>query len=179
MADLRRAAAVGGVLLLGVGVAYWVRRMSAPLSITCPSCQDQFPVPAEVLKVDILNNQVLVRLDRTEAFGHFTTCAIRKNRPRPEGKSMVPVEGVSARQLVVPATELAGRIHQMLDMRAFVATGGSRACTLCGVNGQDCMVQLDRKRVPCCSGCANGNTHPAPKQDATCAEWGAEHGAAN
>lgn len=152
------------------------RLMAGPLNITCPSCGDAFPVPAEVLKVDVLNNQVLVRLDRTEAFGHFTICALRKNKPRPDGKAMLPVDGVSARQLVVPAVELAGRIHQMLAGDHYIATGGSRACNLCGVNGQECLDRLWAKNVPCCAGCGNGNSHPAPQEGDTCTEWGASHG---
>lgn len=75
-----------------------------------------------------------------------------------------------------PDRELRGRIDRFLDTEAFIAQGGSRACTMCGVNGKDCLVAMrgEEKAGPCCTACSNGNTHPAPgENDGLCAEWAA------
>ena len=75
--------------------------------------------------------------------------------------------------------ELAGRIDRFLDTEAFIAEGGSRACLLCGTNGKDCLVNMrgEERTGPCCNGCANGNTHPAPgENEGLCAEWSASLG---
>lgn len=78
----------------------------------------------------------------------------------------------------VPQAELTGRIEQMLNGRHYIAAGASRACTMCGVTGQECMDRLNRSKKPCCPLCGDGNTHPAPGEAVgSCAQWAAEHGA--
>ena len=79
----------------------------------------------------------------------------------------------------VPQAELAGRIEQMLNGRHYMATGGSRACTMCGVNGKECLDRAKRSRKGCCTACEDGNTHPAPGESFPCAVWAEEHGAAS
>jgi hypothetical protein len=79
----------------------------------------------------------------------------------------------------VPAVDLAGRIEQLLNGqtpdggRYFVATAGSRACTMCGMNGATCLALVAQNtRQPCCRACGDGNTHPAPGEAAgTCQQW--------
>lgn len=134
------------------------------MTITCDRCGQVFPVPAEVVSVDTATNMVVVRMDRTELNGHRETCkpavaAVEVRRANPV--------------LTVPKAELAGRIGLMLDNRAYVAVGGSRACTMCGVTGTDCMTALANS-IPCCGACGEGNTHPAPGESkGLCAEWNA------
>ena len=73
--------------------------------------------------------------------------------------------------------DLAGRIGQMFNTGAYIATGGSRACTMCGVNGKACMAELTKTRVSCCGACMGGNTHPSPKENAgSCREWAESEG---
>lgn len=148
-------------------------------TIRCPICRTDYPVPTELVGVDESTNKVLVRMDRTNLYGHMRACAAEHHQPPP-----APDTTVMARRVppgpVVPTgptkAELSGRIDQMLRMRAFVQEGASRACTMCGANGQDCLVQLEKRAAACCAACHNGDTHPVPKGDLSCAEWGAEHG---
>lgn len=73
----------------------------------------------------------------------------------------------------VAAADLAGRIGQFLAGRHYVATGGSRACTMCGMAGATCLALVGQNtREACCRVCADGNTHPAPGEArGTCAQW--------
>jgi len=124
-------------------------------------------VPTDVVHVDEVTGLVYTRMDRSGLYGHLTTCA----GPAPT----VPTRSTEVAKIVpsVPLGELAGRIHLMLDNRAYVATGGSRACTMCGTTGTDCMTALANS-TPCCGACGEGNTHPAPGESkGTCAEWSA------
>lgn len=151
------------------------------LRIRCPHCTQDFPVPADVVEVHEATNLVTVVLDRTDLYGHQQQCAAARGLPAPSPSKVLVVRGSSAdvHQIGCPTkAELAGRISQMLDMRAYVATGGSRACTMCGTNGAACLDQLGEaaKGIPCCSACGNGNTHPAPNEGSTCAEWATEYG---
>lgn len=105
-----------------------------------------------------------------------------------------PPAEVEAPAATVPKAELVGRIERVLnDMtkdggRHFVSTAGSRACTMCGMPGADCMALIGKPLTGgtgknlghvngCCGACANGNTHTAPGEAAgTCAQWAADHG---
>lgn len=143
------------------------------LRIRCPLCAEDFPVPASVTEVQTETNLVTVVLDRTELYGHLQKCAENMGAPQPSPTKVVVLRGASN----LPATvgpskaELAGRIRLMLEHGAFVAVGGSRACTMCGRVGTECLDQLRESGAGCCAACENGNTHPAPKEGVTCQEW--------
>lgn len=143
------------------------------MRVQCPLCKELFPVPTEVIGVD--GHQVIARLDRSEVFGHMDTCLAGR---KPLGaKAKRP-----AVKAAIPAADLAGRVNLLLDNRAFVAEGGSRACTMCGVKGAECLDSLgkldprDKHPQPaCCPACGVGNTHPAPGEVVgSCAAWAAE-----
>lgn len=139
--------------------------MAGPVSVTCPTCGQAFTVPAEVVSVDTATNRVLVRMDRTELYGHLEKCAAKAGEAA--GKQLVQRMAAA-----VPPGVLTGRVHQFLDMRAYVASGGSRACTMCGMTGETCLAALSSANLPCCTGCRDGNTHPAPGEaQGMCAEW--------
>jgi len=146
--------------------------MAGPLTIACPTCGEVFSLPAELVDVDTTANRVVLSVDRSAVYGHLTACAAKAAETAAD-KAVAVVEPT------VPRDELAGRIERFLTMRAYVATGGSRACTMCGVNGEACMDSLAAKgpQSPCCPSCGDGNTHPAPRADMGCAEWATEHGA--
>lgn len=134
----------------------------ADLTLTCPHCGQGIKLPATITESDHDAGRVVLQLskDQAEGMAHLDRCRRAKALPAP----------------TVPRAELVGRVHRMLDMRAFIATGGSRACTLCGVNGQDCQVGLEKNAAACCAGCHNGNTHPAPGEaKGTCAQWAEDH----
>lgn len=125
---------------------------SMPVTITCPTCGTGFPVPTEVLGID--GHQVVVRMDRSELYGHLQACAAGK--------------------LEQPAAEQPRELEQpKLKAPAYVAKG-KRTCTMCGTPGPDCLQQLTSSRSACCGACGEGNTHPAPKESLSCAEWAAE-----
>ena len=154
--------------------------MAGGLTVTCPTCGRLFPVPSEVLGVDQATDQVIVRLDRTELYGHLSACAGREVETTERGAAMERHPAGGEAPDPTP-------IDQMLDPKGlrFVAKGGSRACTMCGINGKACFAMLKGLglangkvvHAACCGPCAEGNTHPAPQEDATCQQWGAEHGA--
>lgn len=156
--------------------------MAGPITITCPGCLEVFPIPSQVVK--ILGHTVLVRMDRREAYGHMARCPgmAEPGSPAPEQEVS---KAVAVPEKKLPDVELAGRINMMLTGGHFVATGGSGACTMCGVTRDACLERLKPAVAampgkPCCALCADGNTHPAPFESrGTCAEWGAEHGAKN
>lgn len=138
--------------------------MAGPISVTCPMCGEVFPAPAEIVKVDTERNVVLCRLDRSGMYGHLASCPGTPAAPEP---AALPVPEVSK-------ADLDGRVHLLLDQGAYVATGGSRACTMCGTNGDPCLKGLRVRRKPCCAACGEGNTHPAPGEGkGMCAEWAA------
>lgn len=145
--------------------------MAGPLTIACPVCHEVFALPAELVDVDRTANRVVLSVDRSAVYGHLTACAAEAAEVA--GRELAKVEAT------VPAPELAGRIERLLTMRAYVAKGGSRACTMCGATGEACMDQLAEKgpQLPCCTACGDDNTHPAPGGDRSCAEWATEHGA--
>jgi len=152
--------------------------MAGPLTIACPTCGEVFALPAEVVDVDTKANRVVLNVDRSAVYGHLTACAAKA--------AQVPGKALAAVVKTVPDSELAGRIHLMLDNRAYLVKGASRACTMCGANSADCMALLTKadprdthERAACCAACGVGNTHPAPGADRGCAEWATEHGAQN
>lgn len=105
--------------------------------------------------------------DQAPLRDHYAECT--GMHPGEPGKAVevAPVTSVSA-------VDLAGRIGVMLDGGHYVATAGSRACTMCGTNGSDCLEGI-RTRFPfaaCCPVCADGNTHPAPGEaQGSCQQW--------
>lgn len=132
-----------------------------------------FTIPAQVLR--ILGHTVFVRLDRSEAYGHMADCPGMTPEPLE-----APAQEASRHVAVpeVPQADLVGRIHLMLANGAFMARGGSGACTMCGVARDGCLSGLKLRTTACCGACMQGNTHPAPGESrGSCAEWGAEHGA--
>lgn len=103
---------------------------------------------------------------------HWESCPGMDPAARPSKVVAVPATGVDP----VERGRLAAHISQWLDERGYIAKGGSRACTMCGANGTDCMVALDQAGASCCDACHNGNTHPAPGEvKGVCAEWAAAH----
>ena len=145
--------------------------MAGPISVTCPTCGEAFPVPSRVVSVDTNTNQVLVRMDRTELYGHLRACAGEAG----EAAGNKLVQRMAA---AVPPAVLTGRVHRFLDLRAYVPTAGSRACTMCGMAGETCLAALSSANLPCCTACRDGNTHPAPGEaQGSCAEWSAARGA--
>lgn len=148
-----------------------------PVKVSCPSCGVEFTVPTEVLGIDHLRHKVLVRMDRSGLYGHLQSCAGTTDRPLDAPLEHHPAELVEA---VKPDPELAGRIHMMLAGGHFMSKGGSGACTMCGVNRDVCLANLQRpgEQAACCPACGGGNTHPAPQENAqTCAQWAETHGA--
>lgn len=134
--------------------------MAGPLSIKCPSCGEVFPLPVVGIAGPAPDaTEVELTVDRSAVYGHLREC---------------PNQAPALPRRTVPDADLAGRIHLMLDNQAYVATGGSRACTMCGTVGDDCIPT----GTPCCPACRDGNTHPAPQENVgTCAEWAVENGA--
>lgn len=136
-------------------------------TVKCTVCGKGIPVvlkrqPAD----DMPAYTALVAIDMGPVQQHMQTC-----------------EGVTKpAALAVPKSELSGRVSRFLDTRAFVASGGSRACTMCGTTGKACMDKLEvQPRSPrgaCCAACGAGNTHTAPGEAVgSCAQWAAQQGA--
>lgn len=148
-------------------------------------------MPTEVVGIDHLRHKVLVRMDRSGLYGHLQQCAGTTDRPLDAPLEHQPAEVSKAVEVSKPQPdpELVGRVHLFLSGGHFMAKGGSGACTLCGATRTACLERLrtgvpvtvngvKRGPDPCCPGCHDGNTHPAPMESrGTCAEWGAEHGA--
>lgn len=143
--------------------------MAGPVTITCPVCRVAFTVPVSVVGIDVENNGVLLLADRSELFGHLAECAAEHGKKA--GAAVVRARAVAS---YPKDPELVGRVHQMLRMGAFVSNAGSRACTMCGVTGPECMQRLERSRKGCCPACESGNTHPAPQDTVACSTWAAE-----
>lgn len=143
--------------------------MAGPVTIACPGCGEHLTVPSKPIVENVQQQTVLVRMDYSGARAHFQECARRAQSPGTEMERR--------QQPDVPQVDLAGRIHRMLDMRAYIATGGSRACTMCGTKLGECLTETGKSRVGCCASCTGGDTHPAPKGTMACAEWATEHGA--
>lgn len=147
--------------------------MAGPLTITCPGCGTAFHVPARVVR--ILGHQVLVRVDRTQLYGHLAECPGLPDGAAPEreeGKTMALPDERPTEQ------DLAGRVHLFLTTGSFMSKGGSGACTMCGVGRDGCLSGVKLRRTACCGACGDGNTHPAPQENAqTCAQWAETHGA--
>lgn len=155
------------------------------LRVQCPLCRVDFPVPADVIETNQDTHLVTVVLDRTELYGHLQQCAARVGAPPPSPTKVVVLRGSGAD--VPPQytkAELAGRVHRFLAMGAFLSRAGSRACTMCGVPGAECLEQLSETpmisghpvKPACCNACRDGNTHPAPKDGESCAVWAETHG---
>jgi hypothetical protein len=138
-----------------------------------------FNVPTEVVGVDKLRNMVLAKMDRTHLYGHLQECA--KTHPLPddaEATHSTELAQVHEHQDPHLRARLVGRVEQFLRGGFFMAKGGSRACTMCGVHGEACVKRLPITGKACCPACGDGNTHPAPGEaEGTCAAWAAEHGA--
>jgi hypothetical protein len=155
-----------------------------PGTIVCRLCMTAVPVrfrrsPGS----DVSNGWAGLLMDTRPLVAHFNSCDMK----RPS----MSINDVFVLAPVVPQADLAARINTVLNVatldggRHFVATGGSRACTMCGRPGEDCLSQLTSQAranpgnggTPCCAACENGNTHPAPGEAfGTCAEWAADRG---
>ena len=149
----------------------------AKLTLSCPHCGGDIDLPATVVHTNSHSAQVLVKVDQSVGEAHLAECRA-KTKP------------AAINQAGPSTAELTGRVDRVLAMRAYIAVGGSRACTMCGTNANVCMEQLqagsdDQARVgapraegmgsPCCNVCGSGNTHPAPGEaKGTCAEWAAD-----
>jgi hypothetical protein len=149
----------------------------ASLTLRCPHCGQDIPLPATVTYTDHQRGYALVKIDQGTARAHVDGCRTKAPDLGPAAEQTPALEDPTK----PTEKDLAGRVTQMLRMGAFVQTGGSRACVLCGVTGKACLDGLRRRdgsgeRVgaPCCSGCGNGDTHPVPKGTMSCAEWAAE-----
>lgn len=162
--------------------------MAGPVRVTCPVCREAFDVPTEVVGVDVLRNQVLCRMDRSGLYGHLQRCAAAHPIPDDAATShsteLAQAAGDESQR--VPSGVLVGRVEQFLRGGFFMAKGGSRACTMCGITGTMCMTMLTgvgksdgrTVRATCCPACGEGNTHPAPGEaQGSCAAWAVEHGA--
>lgn len=145
--------------------------MAGPVTITCPVCQQAFPVPTEVLGTD--GHQVVVRMDRSELYGHLQECTAEScdQRPDPEGETDARASHPAGKALERPARGVGP-----VALPPFVATG-RRPCLMCRTDAPACMVGLQGKGTPCCGACGEGNTHPAPGESTDCRVWAAEHGA--
>lgn len=148
------------------------------MKVQCPLCKELFPVPTEVISTD--GHQVIARMDRSEVFGHMDQC-LAKAKPltAPKAEPVKPAEAPKVTQRLRRPTSPGDRmrIGQFLEAEGFVSYGGSRACTMCGTNGTECLDQLRKEgtRPGCCPACHNGNTHPAPGEAVgSCAAWAAE-----
>lgn len=157
----------------------------ASLTLRCPHCLQDIDLPAIVITTDMEASTALVKVDKVAAKAHVDECRTKRQLTgAPEPRAI---------EAAVSDGDLRGRIDRMLKMGAFVQSGASRACTMCGVNGADCLEQLragssDQARAgvarkegmgtPCCNACGSGNTHPAPKDRISCAQWAVEFHAA-
>jgi hypothetical protein len=117
------------------------------VTITCPTCRQVFPVPTEVLGTD--GHHVIVRMDRTELYGHLEQCAGQTAERQAEAEQQVPSKAVARPPIAQP--------H---DVPPFIAKG-RRTCVMCGATNEACMASLANS-VPCCPSCGEGDTHPAP-----------------
>ena len=143
----------------------------ASVTVSCPMCGESFPVPTELLGVDEENHTVLARMDRAKLYGHMETCTAAKPADFMDHKPSELVQHVPA---TVSKADLYGRIYQMLEGGHYVAQGGSRACTMCGVTGALCLSTIRAGQSACCPACGEGNTHRAPGESkGLCAEWSA------
>lgn len=146
---------------------------AGPWTITCPQCRQTFEL--DVSLVAQAGSSVFVRINREKLYGHAAQCP-----GRPDALEATPVADQAA-AAVVDRRTLAGRVHRFLDMAAYVAEGGSRACTMCGKPGKACLIRLrgggpGKRGTPCCDACAGGNTHPAPGEvHGSCGEWAKVH----
>lgn len=134
------------------------------VQIKCPTCHKLFNVPSEVLGQD--GPSVIVRMDRTALVNHDCGTPAPPPPAPVRGKAMLPAN-----------PHLAGRIGLLLEREGYVAQGGSRACTMCGTKGAECLEGLrgPGPRPPCCAACGVGNTHPAPGESVgSCAQYAAE-----
>jgi hypothetical protein len=157
----------------------------ASLTLRCPHCGGDVVLPAVLVSTDVPNSRAVVEVDKTVAKAHLDAC-----RPTPQVEAS-PVPSVL--EAAVSNADLRGRVDRMLKMGAFIQRGGSRACTMCGTRGDDCLQGLragsdDQARsgqaraqgmgTPCCNACGSGDTHPVPKGDLSCAQWAADYHAA-
>lgn len=180
---------------------------SGSLSVECPLCNTPVRVPFAVVRSIRQTNEVDVRLKTDGPLReHLNDCAAKAGdkvgqtvntllgnitEPAAPGKALEKAKP----HVSVPQYELTGRVGQVLAIvedKGTLTTAGSRACLMCGTNLTDCLVDLDvtersgkllstkrtrSKGTACCPACANGNTHPSPKDGESCAEWGRENGA--
>lgn len=114
------------------------------------------------------NGVHLAVADQRPLAEHYQACpGVGAGAAAAEGSAAAPVPVGPSR------AELAGRIGQFLDGRHYVATGGSRSCTMCGMSGVTCLAIVGQNtREPCCRACRDGNTHPAPGEaQGNCRQW--------
>lgn len=132
--------------------------MAGPVTITCPTCQRAFPVPTDVLGTD--GHHVIVRMDRTELYGHLEQCAGKA------AEQLTITDQATDTIAEVQAARWPGKalarppIAQPHDVPPFIARG-KRTCVMCGETNEACMVSL-ADSLPCCPSCGEGDTHPAP-----------------
>jgi hypothetical protein len=147
--------------------------MGATGTITCTMCRKGIPVEFKRVS-NAADGTVAMLMGMAPLEAHMRVCAAGEHP-----------KAVAAPELSVPPVELAGRIDRLLNARTprggryFVATGGSRACSMCGMAGASCLSLVGQNtREACCPACANGNTHPAPGEaQGSCAQWAVENGA--
>lgn len=144
----------------------------AHMTITCPVCKGPVRVDVTLAGKSEDGKTVMAYLDKSAADEHLKACrGVHGDQDAEDGKA-----GTELVEVSLSEAELTGRVHRLLDMRAYI-TAGKRTCTLCGTAAQDCLVALEQRQPPCCNGCRQGNTHPVPQGDLTCAEWAETHGA--
>lgn len=127
-----------------------------PVTVACPMCKAKLDVPTEVVGTDQAGSLV-VRMDPTTARQHAAECARTVQQP----------EAQDTTKAVAPAKA---------QIPPFVATG-NRWCVACKISAKGCLDQLMAGKGACCAMCSEGDSHPAPQQSLSCAEWAAEHGA--
>lgn len=143
-------------------------------SIHCGICKAAIPV--DLIRVSGDGQPVQLQLlDTAPMVDHMRTCPGSPLKALAARETAPPK--VVQRPLLRASVADRMRIGQFLEAEGFVSYGGSRACTMCGTNGAECLDQLRKEgtRPGCCPACHNGNTHPAPGEAVgSCAEWAAE-----
>lgn len=137
-----------------------------PLTITCPMCRQAFPVPADVVSVDPRHPElVMVRVDRSELYGHLRECAAERGDQAGRDATDQDTDTKPGKALERPAPELVNAPDPVAK--------GARPCVMCGARADTCLGALAERpgTPPCCPSCGEGNTHPARHESIPCAEW--------
>ena len=128
--------------------------MAAGMTIKCPMCGEVLPLRVDVL-ANYADGSILARIDKTAADAHAQTCKGRERQP---------------------AANLPVKVDRKVPL--YVAPG-NRFCTGCGMTAATCLSGLEGKHPACCGMCSEGNSHPTPGGDMSCAEWAKSKGAPN